>query len=141
MVEPGAAEDELAQPVDERLALDQDDALPVADEVAAERAARLVDPAVGGELDEVGGLVVVELVRLDRPSFTAAAVTRCSKSRGVEGEAVAEELDDVVVAGRVVRVAVTLPRIALVAVNAPSRCLSDRARRAVCSPSGSSARG
>ena len=37
LVEPGAPEDELPQPVDERLALEQADALPVADEVAAER--------------------------------------------------------------------------------------------------------
>src|SRR5205823_2298581 len=64
VVEPGAAEDQFAQPVDERLALDERDALPVPDEVPPERAARLVDAPLGGELDEVGGLVVVELVRL-----------------------------------------------------------------------------
>ena len=66
VVEPGAAEDELAQPVDERLALEQADALPVADEVAAERAPRLGDPAVRGELDQVGGLLLVEVVRRDQ---------------------------------------------------------------------------
>ena len=66
VVEPGAPEDQLAQPVDERLAVDEGDALPVADDVAAERAARLDDPAVRGELDEIGGLVVVELVPLQQ---------------------------------------------------------------------------
>ena len=40
--------------------------LPVPDEVAAERAAGLGDPAVRGQLDEVLGLLVVEVVRLDQ---------------------------------------------------------------------------
>ena len=84
MVEPGAAEDELAQPVDERLALHERELLPVADEVPAERAARLLDPPVGGELDQVAGLVLVQVVVLDRPSFTAAAVTRSSKSSALK---------------------------------------------------------
>ena len=99
MVEPRAAEDQLAQPVDERLAVDERDALPVADEVAPEVAARLLDRPVGRELDQVGGLVLVQLVASTRPSLTAAAVTRCSKSARVEAEAVSEELDDVVLAG------------------------------------------
>src|SRR3954470_15567267 len=64
VVEPGAAEDQLAQPVDERLAVDERDPLPVADDVAAEQAARILDPPLGGELDEIGGLVLVQLVRL-----------------------------------------------------------------------------
>ena len=54
MVEVRAAEDELAEPVDERLAVDEREALPVANEVRPERAARLGDAPVGGELDEVG---------------------------------------------------------------------------------------
>src|SRR5205807_738820 len=40
VVEPRAAEDELLQPVDERLAVDEGDPLPVADEGAAEPGAR-----------------------------------------------------------------------------------------------------
>ena len=66
VVEPGAAEDELAQPVDERLALHERELLPVANEVAAERAPGLPDPPAGGQLDQVGRLVVVELVCLQR---------------------------------------------------------------------------
>ena len=62
VVEPGATEDVLAQPVDERLSLQQADTLPVADEVAAERAAGVGDAAVGGELDQVCGLVVIQVV-------------------------------------------------------------------------------
>ena len=105
VVEPGAAEDELAQPVDERLALEQADALPVADEVAAERAAGVGDPAVGGELDEVGGLLVVEVVRPDQPEPDGRRGDPLLEVVGVEAEAVAEELDHVLVAGRVVRLA------------------------------------
>src|SRR5690348_737996 len=65
VVEPGAAEDELAQPVDERLALHEREALPVAYEVAPELAARFLDQPVGRELDQVVGLLVVELVVVD----------------------------------------------------------------------------
>src|SRR5262245_4141228 len=46
VVEPGAAEDELAQPVDERLTVHDRELLPVADEVVAERALRLRDPGL-----------------------------------------------------------------------------------------------
>jgi len=65
MVEPGAAEDQLAQPVDERFALDEGDVLPVANEIAAERRAGLFDRVPLDELDQVGRLVVVELVPSD----------------------------------------------------------------------------
>ena len=37
----------------------------MADEVDAEPALRLDDAAVGDELDEIGGLVLVEVVRVD----------------------------------------------------------------------------
>src|SRR5207244_4870622 len=62
MVEPRAPEDQLLQPVDERLAVDEGDVLPVANEIAAERAARLLDGVALHELDQVGRLVVVQLV-------------------------------------------------------------------------------
>ena len=100
VVEPGAAEHELAQPVDERLAVDEREALPVAHEVPPEGAARLVDPPLGGELDEVGGLVLVEVVRLDEAELDRGRGDPLLEVVGVEAEAVAEELDDVVVAGR-----------------------------------------
>jgi len=41
MVEPGAAEDELPEPVDERLAFDERELLPVADEVPTQGASVL----------------------------------------------------------------------------------------------------
>src|SRR5207237_10841517 len=69
VVEPRAAEDELAQPVDERLAVDERHAPPVPDEVAAEATPRLVDEPAMDELDEIGGLVLVELVALDEPEL------------------------------------------------------------------------
>src|SRR5207244_12655022 len=68
VVEPRAAEDELPQPVDERLAVDERQALPVADDVAAEPAPRLVDQAPVDELDQIAGLVLVQLVALDEPA-------------------------------------------------------------------------
>ena len=77
----------------------------MAHEVAAELAAGLVDAALGGELDQVGGLVVVELVRLDQPELDRGAGDALLEVAAVEVEPVAEELDDVVVAGAVVGVA------------------------------------
>ena len=84
MVEPGAPEDELLQPVDERFALDEGDLVPAANEIAAERAPGVLDRVPLDELDQVGRLVVVELVPARRPSLTAAAVTRCSKSSALK---------------------------------------------------------
>ena len=111
VVEPGAAEDELPQPVDERLAADERDALPVAREVAAEPRLGILDHALRGERDEVARLLLVELVRLDEPELDRGGDHALLEVAGVEGEAVAEELDDVVVAGGVVRVdSVVLPR-------------------------------
>src|SRR5436309_9857229 len=48
VVEPGAAEDQLPEPVDQRLAVHERQALPVTHEVAPELAARFFDQAVGG---------------------------------------------------------------------------------------------
>ena len=81
VVEVRAAEHELAEPVDERLAVDEREALPVADEVRPERAARLRDPAVRGELDEVGDLVVVEVVRRDEPQPDGRGARPAPRSR------------------------------------------------------------
>jgi len=110
MVEPRAAKHELPEPVDERLALDERDVLPVAHEVAAERAARLRDPAVGGELDEVVRLLVVEVVRLDQAEADGCRGDALLEVVAVEGEPVAEELEHVVVARRVVRLVHPGPR-------------------------------
>src|SRR5207244_10200898 len=103
VVEPRAAEDELAQPVDERLAVDERQALPVADEVAAEPTPRLVDQPAVDELDEIAGLVLVELVALDEPELHGGGGDALLEVEGVEGEPVAEELDLVVLARGVVR--------------------------------------
>ena len=105
VVEPRAAEHELAQPVDERLATSEGDVLPVADEIVPQAAARLGDSPVGGELDQVGGLVVVEVVVADQPERHGRRGHSFLEVDGVEGEPVAEELDDVLVPGGVVRLA------------------------------------
>ncbi len=102
VVEPRAAEDELAEPVDERFPADERQPLPMANEVAAELAARLLDHAVRGELDEVGRLVVVELVVVDEAEPERRRADPLGEVVGVEAEAEAEELDDHVVARRVV---------------------------------------
>ena len=75
----------------------------MADEVPAERAARLFDPAVGRELDQVFGLVLVEVVALDQAELDGGGSHPLLEVVGVEGEPVAEELDHVVLAGGVVR--------------------------------------
>ena len=80
VVEPRAAEDELAQPVDERLVPHERQPLPVADEVEAEPAPRLDDAAVGDELDRSASSSPSRSFDSTSPSFTAAAVTRSPKS-------------------------------------------------------------
>jgi hypothetical protein len=102
VVEPGATEDELADPVDERLPVDDREPFPVADEVVPEHAAGLVDPPVRGELDEVGGFLVLELVPAQQPEPDGSGGDALLEVEGAEREAVAEELDDEILAGGVV---------------------------------------
>jgi hypothetical protein len=102
VVEPGAPEDELADPVDERLPFDEREPFPVADEVEAERAPRLVDPPVRRELDEIGGLFLLELVPAQQPELDGGGGDALLEVEGAEREPVAEELDDEIVAGGVV---------------------------------------
>jgi hypothetical protein len=75
----------------------------VADEVSPEAAARLVDPIAFDELDEVGGLVVVELVITDETELYGRGRDALLEIGRIEAEAVLVELDDIVVAGDVVR--------------------------------------
>jgi hypothetical protein len=60
LVEPGAAEDESADPVDEALVGAADELEPVRVDVLAEGRGRFADLAVDGELDEVVELLGVE---------------------------------------------------------------------------------
>ena len=99
MVEPGAAEDELLQPVDERLAAAERERVPVADEVLPERAAGPLDSVALDELDEVCGLFLVQLGAGDESEPDGRSGDPLLEIEAVEGESVAEELDDVVVAG------------------------------------------
>jgi hypothetical protein len=77
----------------------------VADEVTAKLAAGIGDAAVGRELDEIGGLLLVEVVRPDQPEADGRRGDPLLEVVGVEPEAVAEELDNVLVARGVVRLA------------------------------------
>lgn len=76
--------------------------LPVADEVAAEAAPGLGDPAVGGELDEICRLPFVEIVVRDEPERHRGRRDSLLEIEGVERESVSEELDDVVLARAVI---------------------------------------
>ena len=71
-------------------------------EVTPETAAWLVDPVPLDELDEVGSLVVVELVVADETELDRRGGDTFFEVGAVEAEAVAKELDDVVVPGDVV---------------------------------------
>src|SRR3954466_9801484 len=53
VVEPGAAEDQLAQPVDERSPVHEREPLPMTHEVPAELTTGLFDQPVRGQLDEI----------------------------------------------------------------------------------------
>jgi hypothetical protein len=74
----------------------------VAHEVFPKGAARRVDRVALDELDEVGGLLLVQLGAGDEPPPDRGRRGALREVEVVEGEAVAEELDDVVVAGVVV---------------------------------------
>jgi len=74
VVEPGAAKDELPQPVHERLVADEGDPLPVADQVLAQSAAGLLDPAFGSELHEIEDFGGVELPRFHEPEPNRSGV-------------------------------------------------------------------
>ena len=102
VVEPRAAEHELPEPVDERLAVHERQALPVADEVAPELAARFLDQAVGGQLDEILGLLLVELIVVHEAEPVGGRRDALREVGRIEAEAETEELDHDVVAGRVV---------------------------------------
>ncbi len=102
VVEPRAAEDELPQPVDERLASDQGNPLPVSNEVPAHRASRLDDSTVGREFDQVGRLVAVELVRFQKPELDGGCDDALLEVLAVELESVCEELDLVIPARAIV---------------------------------------
>ena len=103
VVEPGAAEHELPQPVDERLAVHERHAFPVADEVEAEPALRVGDASVGNELDEVGDLVLLEIVRADQPDAHGGGGHTLLEVLRAEFEPVTEELDHEIIAGAVIR--------------------------------------
>jgi len=120
VVEPRTAEDELLQPVDERLAVDEGDLVPVANEVAAERAAGLFDGVPLDELDQVGRLVVVQLVPCQQAELDGGRRDALLEVRAVEAEAVAQELDDVVLAGAVVRLRVHAGSVPLARAHAPA---------------------
>jgi hypothetical protein len=68
------------------------------DEVAAERAARLLDLPSAASSTRSGGLVLVERVPLDEAELDCRRRHALLEVGCVEAEAVAEELDDVIVA-------------------------------------------
>src|SRR6476469_9006240 len=65
VVEPGAAEDQLAQPVDERLTVDERHALPVPYQVPPEPGRGRGDHALRRQRDEILDLLFLEVGGLD----------------------------------------------------------------------------
>ena len=74
----------------------------MAHQVLAERAPRLGDPPVGGELDEIERLVLVEVAVGDQGQLDRGAHHALAEVVRAEGEPVAEKLEHVVVARHVV---------------------------------------
>ena len=74
----------------------------MADDVLAEVAAGIQDGPLRRELDEVGGLVRVELARLDETELHGGGVDALLEVERVEAEPIAQELDYEVVAGVVI---------------------------------------
>jgi hypothetical protein len=103
VVEPRTPKDQLSEPIDERFVAHDGEALPVADEIVAELRARLCDPPVRRQLDEVPGLVLLELAGLDEAELHGCSVHALLEIDLIEAEPVSEELDDEVVAGEVIR--------------------------------------
>ena len=68
------------------------------DEVDAQPTARLRDPPVCGQLDEVGRLVLVQVVAFDETELYRRCGDPLLEVEGVEAEAIAEEFDHVIVA-------------------------------------------
>ena len=102
VVEPGATEDQFSEPIHERFVTHDGQSLPVVDKVVAELRLRVSDPSVRGQLDEVGGLVLLELACLHEAELHGRGVDALLEIRLVEAEPIAEELDDEVVAGEVI---------------------------------------
>ena len=75
----------------------------MAHEVGAEPASRNRDPAVGGQLDEVVDLAVVEVVRPDELELDRSRSHTLLEVLGAEAVPVPEELEAEIVARRVVR--------------------------------------
>jgi single-stranded-DNA-specific exonuclease len=111
VVEPRTAEDQFSEPIDERFVAHHGQPLPVADEVIAELAPGLRDPPMSRQLHEVRGLVLLELARLDEAQLHSRGIDPLLEIDLVEAEAIAEELDDEVVAGEVIRLGHGAPRI------------------------------
>ncbi len=74
----------------------------MAHEVRAERAPRPGDASVRRELDEISDLVLVEVVRRHEPELDGRRLHALLEVPRAEGEAIAEELEHVVLAGEVV---------------------------------------
>src|SRR5262249_15060536 len=82
---------------------DQRQLLPVADEIEPEPAAGVSDSSVRRQLDEVGRLLLVQVISPDEAELHGCRRDALLEVERVETEVVAQELDDVFVSGRVAR--------------------------------------
>ena len=111
MVEPRAPEDQLAQPVGERVAVEAVELPGVRGQVAPEPAAGVVDPAGAGELDQVGGLVEGEVARGHELEPYGGSSHPLLEVGVGEPVAVVEELDHIVVPGHVLELGMLCGRL------------------------------
>ncbi len=128
MIEPGAAEDELPQPVHERLAAEHRDLVPAPVQVATERRARRRREAPGRrELHQIGALVIVQVAGVDELELDCGGRDALGEILRREPEAMTDELEVDVVSRAVVRI-VHLRQDATVAGPSSRRCECPRSR-------------
>jgi len=96
LVEPGTAEHQLAQPVDETFVLVHEGFVTELHEVLSEGAHGVVEGAGGDQLHEVGALVVVERTRIYEVELHRGRLDPLCEIHVVESEAEASELEDVI---------------------------------------------
>jgi hypothetical protein len=107
-VQPGAAEHQLAEPVHQAFAVQGEDIVDMLEQVLAERADGKLDDPARDQLHEVGALVVAEQPGFHKAKLHRSHLHSLSEIDAVEPVAETAEFQDVVFAGGVIRVGVSV---------------------------------
>ena len=102
MIEPCAAKHQLAQPIHQRLSVEQRHLVPAPDDIAAKSATRFLNAASACQLDKVRERFVFEFGASYKPESYGCAAHSLLEIKRVETKAVPEELDREIVARVVV---------------------------------------